>query len=119
MINTINVNYFTKEELQYELSLRNVTVPSHMGVELLRKLLRELINSVADVKFLSGKIDSDKKLRTFWVEPLPNFNFAMANFPVSKAGEAEREMQKWIDARRSLRAKLREIEELKAQLTAL
>lgn len=36
-----------------------------------------------------------------------------------RTGEAEKTLQKWAEARRSLRTKLREVEELKGQLSAL
>lgn len=59
----IKVNYLTKEELQYELSFWNVTVPSHMCGEVLRQLLGEHMNSVADVEFLNRKIDLDEEIK--------------------------------------------------------
>lgn len=59
----IKVNYLSKEELQYELSFQNVTMPSHMCVEPLRQLLREHINSVADVEFLSRKMDLHDEIK--------------------------------------------------------
>lgn len=62
---SIKVNYLTKEELQHDLSFRNITVPSHMYVKLLRQLLRVHINSVADVEFLSRKIDLDKEMKIY------------------------------------------------------
>lgn len=42
---------------------------------------------------------------------------AAPQFP--RVGESEKALQKWAEAQRSLRAKLREVEELKAQLTGL
>lgn len=48
------VNYFTKEELQ---------LPSHTCVEILKQILREQINSVADEEFLCRNIDLDEEIK--------------------------------------------------------
>lgn len=63
MSSNTKINYLAKDELQYELALRNISVPPHTCVELLRKLLREHLNIAGDVKYLNGKIDLENEIK--------------------------------------------------------
>lgn len=62
-VSKCKVSYLIRDELLYELSFRNVPVAPNQCVELLRKLLRQHINTEGHVKYLNGKIDLEDECK--------------------------------------------------------
>lgn len=62
------INYLTKDELLYELSFRGIEVNSNTCVELLRKILRQNIHVVGDVKHLNGKLNLEEEISALQIK---------------------------------------------------
>lgn len=60
---TNQVNYLLKDELVYELYLRDITLDKNTCVELLRKRLRESWLVPSDVKHLTGKLQIEEEIK--------------------------------------------------------